>query len=141
MSGPRGERDLCKNKNPWQSPFKLIKKKINKHVNEKKSKLTKKSQLKKSKFKKKRIKKKKKKQSPPRFEPGENAVYQRSACKSITDERGRAGSGENDVCQKRKPFAEHDLCVTLQRAGNYLRLLSGVINSYVWMESLFTTIN
>ena len=26
MSGPRGERDLCKNKNPRQSPFKLIKK-------------------------------------------------------------------------------------------------------------------
>ena len=26
ISGPRGERDLCKNKNPRQSPFKLIKK-------------------------------------------------------------------------------------------------------------------
>ena len=45
MSGPRGERDLCKNKNPWQSPFKLIKK--NKYANEKKSKLKKKSELKK----------------------------------------------------------------------------------------------
>ena len=32
MSRPRGERDLCKNKNRWQSPFKLIKK--NKYVNE-----------------------------------------------------------------------------------------------------------
>ena len=40
MSGPRGERDLCKNKNPWQSPFKLIKK--NKYANEKKSELKKK---------------------------------------------------------------------------------------------------
>ena len=45
-------------------------------------------------------------------------VYQRNACKSITDDRGRAGSGENDLCQKIKPFAEHDLRVTLQRAGN-----------------------
>ena len=34
MSGPRGERDLCKNKNRHQSPSKLIKK--NKYVNEKK---------------------------------------------------------------------------------------------------------
>ena len=66
------------------------------------------------------------------------AVYQGNACKSITDERGWAGSGENDLCQKKiKPFAEHglrvtlecagkkkpfaaqDLRVTLQRAGNY----------------------
>ena len=47
------------------------------------------------------------------------AVYQRNACKSITDERGRAGSGENDLCQKKiKPFAEHDLRVTLECAGN-----------------------
>ena len=53
MSGPRGERDLCKNKNPWQSPFKLIEK--NKYANEKKSKLKK---------KKKRIKKNKKQSSP-----------------------------------------------------------------------------
>ena len=30
------------------------------------------------------------------------AVYQRNACKSITDERGRAGSGENDLCQNKK---------------------------------------
>ena len=30
------------------------------------------------------------------------AVYQRNACKSITNERGRAGSGENDLCQKKK---------------------------------------
>ena len=44
MSGPRGDRDLCKNKNPWQSPFKLIKK--NKYANEKKSKLKKKANLK-----------------------------------------------------------------------------------------------
>ena len=28
-------------------------------------------------------------------------VYQRNACKSITDERDRAGSGENDLCQKK----------------------------------------
>ena len=47
------------------------------------------------------------------------AVYQRNACKSITDERDRAGSGENDLCQKKiiKPFAEHDLRGTLQCAG------------------------
>ena len=44
---------------------------------------------------------------------------QRNACKSITDESGRAGSGENDLCQKKKkPFAEHDLRVTLHCAGN-----------------------
>ena len=45
------------------------------------------------------------------------AVYQRNACKSITDERGRAGFGENDLCQK-KPFAAQDLRVTLHCAGN-----------------------
>ena len=47
------------------------------------------------------------------------AVYQRNACKSITDDRDRAGSGENDLCQKKiiKPFAEHDLRVTLHCAG------------------------
>ena len=44
-------------------------------------------------------------------------VYQRNACKSVIDDRGRAGLGENDLCQKRKPFAEHDLLVTLQRVG------------------------
>ena len=44
-------------------------------------------------------------------------VYQRNACKSIIDDRGREGFGENDLCQKIKPFAEHDLRVTLQRAG------------------------
>ena len=45
-------------------------------------------------------------------------VYQRNACKSITDERGRARSGENDLCQKKKkPFAEYDLRVTLECAG------------------------
>ena len=38
---------------------------------------------------------------------------QRNASKSITDESGRAGSGENDLCQKKKTFAEHDLRVTL----------------------------
>ena len=37
------------------------------------------------------------------------AVYQPNACKSITDECGQVGSGENDLCQKIKPFAEHDL--------------------------------
>ena len=155
MSGPRGERDLCKKKNPWQRPFKLIEK--NKYANEKKKRIKKTKQ--------------KTKQSPWRFEPGENgiggnrlkqwatqtplircsnlqyikcyhnskyqpsvfsaifrhkqphnvtlkqlallkwiyygtlektfAVYQRNACKSITDESGRAGSGENDLCQKK----------------------------------------
>ena len=46
-------------------------------------------------------------------------VYQRNACKSIIDDRGRAGFGENDLCKKKiKPFAEHDLRVMLQRAGN-----------------------
>ena len=65
-------------------------------------------------------------------------VYQRNACKSIIDDRGRAGLGENDLCQKKKnplqnttcasrlsaqvkkikPFAEHDLRVTLECAGN-----------------------
>ena len=46
-------------------------------------------------------------------------VYQRTACKSIIDDRGRAGFGENDLCQKKiKPFAEHDLRVTLECAGN-----------------------
>ena len=30
------------------------------------------------------------------------AVYQRNACKSITDERGRGGSRENDLCQKQE---------------------------------------
>ena len=50
------------------------------------------------------------------------AVYQRNACKSITDERGRAGSGENDLCQKKiKPLAEHDLRVTLECAGKKTR--------------------
>ena len=45
-------------------------------------------------------------------------VYQRNACKSIIDDRGRAGFGENDLCQKKKnPFAEHDLRVTLECAG------------------------
>ena len=29
------------------------------------------------------------------------AVYQRHACKSITDERGRAGSAGNDLCPKK----------------------------------------
>ena len=53
MSRPRGERDLCKNKNPWQSPFKLIKK--NKYANEKK----------KANLKKKRIKNKNKKKAVP----------------------------------------------------------------------------
>ena len=28
-------------------------------------------------------------------------VYQRNACKSIIDDRGRAGLGENDLCQKK----------------------------------------
>ena len=28
-------------------------------------------------------------------------VYQRNACKSIIDDRGRAGFGENDLCQKK----------------------------------------
>ena len=58
MSGSRGERDLCKNKNRWQSPFKLIKK--NKYVNEKKEANEKKKKIK----KKKRIKKNKKQSSP-----------------------------------------------------------------------------
>ena len=43
-------------------------------------------------------------------------VYQRNACKSIIDDRGRAGFA--DLCQK-KAFAAQDLRVTLQRAGNY----------------------
>ena len=30
------------------------------------------------------------------------AVYQRNACKSIIDDRGREGFGENDLCQKNK---------------------------------------
>ena len=29
-------------------------------------------------------------------------VYQRNACKSIIDDRGRAGLGENDSCQNKK---------------------------------------
>ena len=45
-------------------------------------------------------------------------VYQRNACKSIFDNRGRAGFGRMTYVTK-KPFAEHDLRVTLQRAGNY----------------------
>ena len=46
-------------------------------------------------------------------------VYQCNACKSIIDDRGRAGFGENELCQKKKktPFAAQDLRVTLQRAG------------------------
>ena len=28
-------------------------------------------------------------------------VYQRNACKTIIDDRGRAGLGENDLCQKK----------------------------------------
>ena len=32
-------------------------------------------------------------------------VYQRKACKSIIDDRGRAGFGENDLCQNKK-FSE-----------------------------------
>ena len=31
------------------------------------------------------------------------AVYQRNACKSIPDDSGRAGSGENDLCQNKSP--------------------------------------
>ena len=45
-------------------------------------------------------------------------VYQRNARKSIFDDRGRAGFGENDSYATKKPFAEHELRVTLQRAGN-----------------------
>ena len=41
------------------------------------------------------------------------AVYQRNACKSIADERGPGRM----TYAKKKPFAEHDLRVTLQRAG------------------------
>ena len=77
MSGARGERDLYRNKNPWQSPFKLTKK-INKYVNLKKKKKLKKKEIKKErKLKKKEIKKKKtkkKKQPLPRFEPGGNGI-------------------------------------------------------------------
>ena len=40
------------------------------------------------------------------------AVYQRNACKSITDERGRAGSGENDLCQKKKNPLQNTTCAS-----------------------------
>ena len=45
-------------------------------------------------------------------------VYQRNACKSIIDDRGRAGFRENDLCQKKTLFAAQDLRVTVQHTGN-----------------------
>ena len=63
--------------------------------------------------------------------------FQRNACKSITDERGRAGSGENDLCQKKiKPFAEHDLRVTLECAGNNNVFSSAGSYTIDWRGSL-----
>ena len=66
------------------------------------------------------------------------AVYQRNACKSITDERGRAGSGENDLCQKKKPFAEHDLRVTLECAGNKQDNTRSCLTALIYSQTIST---
>ena len=58
---------------------------------------------------------------------------QRNAGKSITDESGRAGSGENDLYQKKKPFAEHDLRVTLHCAGNKKTLIERYIDNMEYL--------
>ena len=52
---------------------------------------------------------------------------QRNAGKSITDESGRAGSGENDLCQKKKTPLQNTTCAsrfTAQVTRNFQKFLS-----------------
>ena len=59
-------------------------------------------------------------------------VYQCNACKSIIDDRGRAGFGEKELCQKKKKHPlQHKTCASRFSAQVKTRLPKVIKNKIV----------